>query len=133
MAFWALSLPLLKHLVSVRFLARLMWRSGRLAQRDFEDEARIVLLSHLVHPGRRKSKYNCLERSLIAYRFLSEVSADPRLVLGVRKLNGVVEGHAWVVVDGRPVRESAGSLRGFRPLVVFGIAGEPQKPTDFRA
>jgi hypothetical protein len=130
MAFWALVLPWLKYVVPPRALARLMWRSARITQRDPEGEMRIAALSHLVHRGRRRRRYNCLERSLIAYRFLSEANADPQLVLGIRRPSRRLEVHAWVVVDGAPVRESPAALRGIEPLIAFGPRGVLQRPPE---
>jgi hypothetical protein len=129
---WALVLPFLKHLVSIDGLTALAWRGPRCVGRTINRERRIAELAHLMHRSRRPiGRYNCLERSLIAYRFLSEVNADPRLVLGLRKGDGSIEGHSWVLVDGKPVRESIEALVDFEPVVAFGRHGARQEAPSF--
>jgi hypothetical protein len=125
---WALVLPFLKHVVSIDRLAVIAWKAPKVARRRLERERRIADISHLMHRSRRPSgRYNCLERSLITYRYLSELNADPQLVLGVRRANGSIEGHSWILVDGAPVRESTEMLADFEPLVAFGARGERQR------
>ena len=46
---------------------------------------------------------SCLTRSLALARVLREEGHDAHLVFGVRSDNGDMEGHCWVVVDGRPL------------------------------
>jgi hypothetical protein len=114
MAAWSLLLPALKRLVPLRRLAALMWRSGTI-ERSPERERAIILFSARV--TRRRA--NCLERSLLAYRFLARAGADPHLVVGVTNVDGVIAGHAWVTVDGVPVHDPLEGLDRFAPLVLF--------------
>jgi hypothetical protein len=115
---WSLLLPLLKRTVPLRTLTRWMWANGA-DPRKPEREALIVRTS-------ARLSTNCLERSLLAYRFLAQANAEPRLVAGVRRESSAdVVGHAWVEVDGFPVHEGKGELRDFVPLVEFGIKGMP--------
>ena len=123
MAAWALWLPALKYLLPLPRLVRLAARSPRHPGRRPEREARIVALSRCLYapvlpPGR-----GCLQRSLLAYRFLAECSADPRLVIGVRKDGGAVLAHAWVTVDGVPRGEPAEWVGGFAPMMAFDADG----------
>jgi hypothetical protein len=71
-------------------------------------------------PGARD---NCLERGLVAYRYLSHAGADPHLVMGVAKSMGGVHGHVWVMVDGRPVHDSPTTLERFEKMLVFASDG----------
>jgi hypothetical protein len=68
---------------------------------------------------------NCLERSLLTYRFLGAVDANPCLVVGVRHgaMPDGLRGHAWVVVDGVPAGESLESVDDFASIVVFRADG----------
>jgi hypothetical protein len=122
MGAWSLALPLLKHTVPLPRLGRLMWRrAGETAVGA--DVDRIVTLARWAArfrplPGRD----NCLERSLIAYRYLSAANADPRLVVGVRRLRGRIDGHVWIEVDGVPLHESE-SVIEFEPVVALGAGG----------
>jgi hypothetical protein len=124
MAAWSVVLPLLRRVVPVRRLARLAW-AGSTGVRDAARERQIVRLSAALPRLRlRRRDANCLERSLLAYRFLAQASANPALVIAVRREGeaGVV-GHAWTTVDGRPVHESEAAVGDFVPLVEFGPGG----------
>ena len=67
---------------------------------------------------------NCLERSLVSYRFLSHAGAEPELAFGVAKdRDDPVRGHAWVVLDGEPVHDSVAALERFERLGAFGREG----------
>ena len=93
-------LGLLKHLVPLRWLAKWTWCEttgprDRLAERRLT--ANVLRLSKLLRIADR----DCLQRSLLLYRLLSAVGADPELVVGFREQDGKIIGHAWVLVDER--------------------------------
>lgn len=123
MALWSAALPGMKRLVPLKRLARLMWmESGH--HPDPATRRRIVELSaRLAGVRPRRSRGNCLERSLLAYRYLAAIGADPRLVIGVTRTDADVAGHAWVTVDGRPVHDDPAGLEGITPLAEFGRRG----------
>jgi hypothetical protein len=114
---WTLALPVAKRLLPFERLARGMWRDGSRERRREHEPFLIRLASRLT----RFSGSNCLERSLILYRYLGRAGAEPTLVLGVgrgdrqRRL-----GHAWVVVDGVPLIDSQADLAAYEPVVAFG-------------
>jgi hypothetical protein len=122
---WSAALPLLKRVVPLRRLAPLAWAEGA-GGRNARREREIVRLSGAL-PRLRLARGggNCLERSLLAYRFLAQANADPRLVVGVRREEGAMIGHAWVRVDGRPVHDTEAAVRQFIPIVEFGPDGLP--------
>lgn len=124
MAAWSLALPVLKHLLPLPSVARLAWTSPRRRTSPIERKKilRIAILLSRFRP--RKSRHNCLDRSLLAYRFLAAAGADPRLVIAMGKGDDRVLGHAWVTVDGAPVTSSSDSLREYVPVVAFGRRGE---------
>ncbi len=123
MAAWAAVLPLLKHVVRLETLARVMWSDGR--PRDRRDTAKIVALSRLLTRPTARLRGGCYERSLLAYRFLSELGADPRLVVAVKRQAEGVTGHAWVILNGAPA-DPVEALEGFVPVVVYGRGGRPE-------
>jgi hypothetical protein len=131
---WRLAVPLLKWRLPLPRLARLMWTPGRRANRDRAREERVVTLSEALcgpHGGRVLD--NCLERSLVSYRFLSQAGAEPELAFGVAKdRDNPVRGHAWVRLDGEPVHDSALALERFEELGAFGQGGV-LSPTDARS
>ena len=123
MAGWSLLLPLLKHQLPLKTLTRLMWAEGRRG-RSTEREREIVWLSLVVTRLRPRSfRSNCLERSLLAYRFLAQVNADPHLVIAVSPSERGLVGHAWVTVEDRPVHDSAAAISQFVSIAEFGERG----------
>jgi len=123
MGSWVPALPILKRVVSLQRLANLMQGDGSGA-RDRAYERQIVALSALL-VGLRPPRFrdNCLERSLLAYRFLTLANADPRLVVGVRSGESGIFGHAWVTLDGEPIHESPAAISQFARVVEFSPEG----------
>jgi hypothetical protein len=115
-------LSLLKHLVPLHCLARWAW-CPPIGPRDLATERRlsacIIRLSQLTGLPDR----DCLQRSLLLYRVLSRAGADPSLVVGFRRIDGRILGHAWVVVDGRTIIEAEANLLQFAPAFCFGPGG----------
>jgi Transglutaminase-like superfamily len=122
-------LPGLRRVVPVQRLARLMWATPR-SRASAAEEQRIVVLAARLTRLRRGRRSNCLERSLLVYRFLSGAGADPHLVLGVGRSEGRVVGHAWITVGDAPVFESTESLDELAPVAAFGSRGTPIMTTD---
>lgn len=124
MAMWAIVLPLLKRVVGLETLARIMW-SGHPA-RGASDTAKILTLSRLLTRRKASSPGSCYECSLLAYRFLSQHGAEPRLVAAVKKEDGTISGHAWVTVGGVALGESK-AIDDFVPVVVYGRGGRREE------
>jgi hypothetical protein len=120
MAAWAAVLPLLKRVVRLETLARLMWKDPK--GEGQPETAKILALSRLLARPAVMSGGTCYERSLLAYRMLSQRGADPRLVVAVKGNGGGVIAHAWVAVDGTAVGESE-AIEDFVPVVVYGRGG----------
>jgi len=120
MGAWSLVLPLLKRVFPLPTLVRLMSGKGA-GERSDANEQRIVRSARRVYRLRRPG--SCLERSLLAYRYLSSTKAEPRLVIGVRRGDGEVLAHAWVLVDGSPLYESSATLEPFSSVVEFAPDG----------
>lgn len=118
---WRLALAPLKRTVPVAKLVRLMARSPG---RPPEDTRRIVELVDWVYAPRRPADLdNCLDRSLVLYRFLSRSESGRRLVLGIRQESGALEGHAWVTVGDRAIGATPASGGDFVPLATFDAEG----------
>jgi Transglutaminase-like superfamily len=127
---WRLAIRPLKTVVALPRLVRVVHRPPREKRRRPEREARIISLSDRLCRGRLRQG-TCLERSLLAYRFLSEAGAEPTLVVAVRREGDSFEWHAWATRNGRPVHETEGSLRSYLPVVIFDARGalEWSRPT----
>jgi hypothetical protein len=127
---WYLAFGALRHLVPLPWLARWAWRASS-RERDLEFEqklvARVIRLRHTLERGRG----DCLQSSLVLYRELSRAGADPTLVVGFRRTNGRMQGHAWVLTEGRPVGESQDALDGFAPTFGFGRHGTLQPTPEW--
>jgi hypothetical protein len=126
---WRLAVPLLKWRLPLPRLARLMWSPRGRRERDRAREQRIVTLSEALSGRRGGQLDNCLERSLVSYRFLSQAGAEPELAFGVaRDRDDPVRGHAWVRLDGEPVHDSPELLERFQELGAFGSGGVLSPP-----
>jgi Transglutaminase-like superfamily len=121
MGAWSLVLPVLKRVLPLPTLVRLMSRAGS-EERSDENKRQIVRSARRVYRLRRPG--SCLERSLLAYRYLSNTNAEPRLVIGARRGDGEVLAHAWVLVDGSPLYESSATLEPFSSVVEFAPDGQ---------
>lgn len=120
MVAWAPGLPVLKRVLPLPKLVALMDRTPRDRSRDAELERRIVRMARLVWRGRRGTfRDNCLERSLVTYRYLGRAGADPELVIAMNKRDDGFHGHVWVTVEGRPVDEDPSDLESYVPLMRF--------------
>lgn len=119
---WRLILRPLKLFVPLSRLVPLVCRQPAFEPRRLAREARILILADRLCRG-RLARGTCLERSLLAYRFLSEAGADPRLVIAVRREAESFQWHAWVTHEGQPIHESPDSLEGYLPVVVFNGHG----------
>jgi hypothetical protein len=120
---WVAVLPILKRTLPLPKVVRLCSRPSRAERRRVEREGEITALARRIYARSPVHNDNCLERSLVLYRFLSEAGAEPVLFVGVGKdANGII-GHAWVSVDGEPVHESHASLAPYAPVAVFGPDG----------
>jgi Transglutaminase-like superfamily len=131
MAGWRLVLPPLKRRLPVTRLVRLMWKGERSRPVTPGREARIAELARVVYRSEHASRRgNCLERSLVLYRYLSAAGADPQLVVGLRSGEAAVRGHAWVAVRGQPVEEPPQSLAGLTHVVSFRGDGSHPRSRD---
>lgn len=57
-----------------------------------------------------RSPRPCLRRSLILYRWCCLHGIPARIVIGVRKEQGDLQGHSWLLLNGMPYHESLEDL-----------------------
>jgi len=117
---WRVVLPVLKGVLPLGTLARVM--SGGHGGRP-EEESVIRLASWIYGSRPLTGGDNCLERSLLLYRYLSRSNPETRLVVGFRDGDRALEGHAWVAVGDRPLGADTDELKPFAPVVSFGPEG----------
>jgi hypothetical protein len=64
-----------------------------------------------------KQRDFCLPRTLALCRWCKSAAVDAGMVIGVRKEGGVLKGHAWLLVEGVPYRESGEDLEQYAPML----------------
>jgi hypothetical protein len=106
-------------------LALPRWRGARLqalldAPVVAVDAAMHARAQELVRDVQRLSAWvpgaRCFVRAIASVRLLRGEAVPARLRLGVRRVDGAMQAHAWVELDQRAVGEDAVALRDFAPL-----------------
>jgi hypothetical protein len=122
--FWAALVRSLKHVVTIVVLVRVVHARPLAGGSQSGLAGRLDVLFRRAGRFPRRPPSNCLERSLAAYRLLCRAGAQPELVIGMKRTpGGRIEGHTWVVLDGRPLGEDTGALAGFAPVLAFDARG----------
>lgn len=93
-------LPLLLRAMKLLRLLEFLSGSGSEPCGDPELEHRIAsYTSALLSLNILMFRNTCLTKTLVLYRFFSQIGLEPRIHFGVRKTaNGDLEGHNWLVV-----------------------------------
>lgn len=118
---WRIALAVLKRVVPIQRLARLMVSTPG---PRIDDTRRIVDLVDWIYASRSgRDLDNCLDRSLVLYRFLSPHEPGTQLVIGMRRGTGELEGHAWITAGGRSIGAIADNGADFVPLAAFDARG----------
>jgi hypothetical protein len=120
MTSWALVLPVLKYTLPLPRLVRFVAATGT-GRRRAQLEKKITNLSRVLYRASPLVRDNCLERSLVAYRFLGRANARPELVVAMGEER---VGHVWVTLDGQPVHDQPASVAKLVPMIVFGADGQ---------
>jgi hypothetical protein len=120
---WKAALSLLKHIVGLPKLVGFVEPQPPPAL-DRRERGRVEYAVRRL--GRVLGGGDCLERSLVTYRFLVRAGARPRLIIGFDRENGRVAGHAWVTVDDEPVVESREALARYVAVAAFSPPAEPR-------
>ena len=120
MLFWAALLPFLKRIMPLPRLVSVMTPAHRRAPDERRSAVVVTLARWAYKTGALRD--NCLERSLITYRYLP-AGEDSRLVLGVRKGDDGPPGHAWLTLRGEAVHDTEATLENLVPIVAFDLDG----------
>ncbi len=73
-------------------------------------------------------RMNCLKRSLVLFKFFRLYGIDVKICMGVRKeraspafdLNANLQGHAWLMINGKPFLENRRSMTtAYTPVYFF--------------
>jgi hypothetical protein len=70
----------------------------------------------------RLVRAECLVRGLTRYYFLRRAGLSVGVVFGMGEVNGRLEGHCWLVHEGRPFMEPGDPRPHFRPMLTFPLA-----------
>jgi Transglutaminase-like superfamily len=115
-------LPLLKRLMPLPRLVALMAAKGDPAASGRALRRVVSVVDAVLRL--RGGDLNCLERSLLLYRFLGGQERAPELRIGfVRDGPASVVGHAWVTIDGEPVAEAEHPSQRYDELLAFAADG----------
>ncbi len=96
--------------LGLRRVQAILSRVPRPDARDGTDErSRVAGVMRLVAAAARHGPHraSCLPRSLVLQRLLREAGIQSELRLGVRKVGGSLEAHAWLERGGEPLGETA--------------------------
>jgi hypothetical protein len=122
---WAAALPVLKRRMPLPKLVETAVPDERAGPARRPET--VVALSRWVYriPFLRD---NCLEKSLLTYRYLPADPGRYLLVLGVRTSDAEGSpGHAWLTIDGDPVHDTAEALADLVPILAFDSAGRREE------
>jgi len=122
MLFWASLLPLLKRTLPLPRLVSIMVPRRRRRGPDPVREEVVVTVARWIYRT-RALRDNCLERSLLTYRYLPAGDDDALLVLGMRSGDDGPPGHAWLTVHGVAVHDTDATLAQLVPVVAFDLEG----------
>jgi Transglutaminase-like superfamily len=70
----------------------------------------------------RLVRAECLVRGLTRYYFLRRAGLSLGVVFGMGEVNGHLEGHCWLVNDGRPFMEAHDPEPHFKQMLTFPLA-----------
>jgi hypothetical protein len=117
-----LALGVLKHVVPLKTLARMTWREPA---RTFTPSQYTQAAGRVAKVRRLFGRFDddCLQTSLLLFRELSHLGADPILAIGFRRSDGRVAGHAWVTVDDVPIGDTRPQSAEFALACRFGRLG----------
>jgi transglutaminase superfamily protein len=121
MLFWAALLPALKRMLPLPRLVALMAPSHRHRPAEERSDTVVTLARWTYRTGALRD--NCLERSLLTYRYLPAGNENSWLVLGVRRGEDGPPGHAWMIVRGVAVHDTDATLNGLVPVLAFDLDG----------
>lgn len=96
--------------------------SQRYAQRAIEDAAYYVDRWLAVFPYNQKG--NCFPRALTLFFFCCRAGVPVQFKCGVMKLDHRLEGHAWLMLDGREFLEPSSHWQSFTVTVTFPASSE---------
>lgn len=69
-------------------------------------DARVDRIVRYTDLGRDLFRLKCLERTLVLYCLLRRSGLPVTFQLGARRVDGALDSHAWLTLDGHPVFES---------------------------
>ncbi len=125
----------LRHVLPIATLARWAWNApAGPRQRNITSERIVAARVRRIMRLAGDPDGQCLARGLVLYRELSRMGANPQLVIGFKRELEMPVGHAWVVVDGRPIDEPPELIEALAPTCAYGQRGVlartlPESPT----
>ena len=99
---WILIVTLLLRMVSIPKMMRLL--DPRKTSRKSLPRTKLVNFCSF-WLGRETAflQRSCLKRSLVLFRYLNMQAEPARFFIGVRKEDGELKGHSWIMINGKPL------------------------------
>jgi len=103
--FWVYLVSTIIHIFSLPRLLKFITPS-KPSKKKWEKEKLNNLISFWL--GRRTLFLRswCLRRSLVLYRYLRLQGEPAQIFFGMRKEQGELKGHAWLMIDGKPFMDN---------------------------
>ena len=110
--FWVLLIRVLRPRVSMQRLTSIAKRNIPTLNIRYETlNYAFQLLSAMKLFG---TSNPCVPRSLVHYRFFRAIGEKPRYMIGIASIN---DGHAWIVLRGKPYMENPDNLSRYIPMM----------------
>jgi len=99
---WILLVTILLRLAPLPRMMKILSPS-KISRRRFPRHKLVNFSSFWLGRGRAFLQRSCLKRSLVLYRYLNLQGEPARFCIGVRKEDGELRGHSWIMLHGQPL------------------------------
>jgi hypothetical protein len=99
---WIAVVTLLLRLVSMPRLMKILM-PRKISQKKWPRSKIVNFASFWLGRERAFFQRSCLKRSLVLFRYLNMQSEPARFIIGVRKNQGELAGHSWIMIEGKPL------------------------------
>lgn len=102
---WLLLMPFLIRTMSLKKLLHMLTPKNSENRTGYSKEKIIEYTFLWLSQNNPLFSRNCLKRCLVLYHFLRKEGFNVSFVLGVRREQGKLRGHSWLLLEGAPLFE----------------------------
>lgn len=118
--FFLTIIPILIRFLSMPKLLKLITPKSKSNRFSIEEQERFIYLTKkLLSINRLIFRQKCLLQSLILYYFFNKHSNNIQICFGVSKLNEKIEGHSWIMQNGKIIAEVDNPFKKYKPVYIF--------------